>query len=146
MTIDQAIKNIATSELFDGFSYVFDDMYDADQAISHIKKLPCIIHVLPIGGTMTVRNGRIYDREEVAICFVGKVRRDANGDDHRQVFEAMKDAAMRFIAAMNESDDIGNVTVVSYGIMYNQLASIVTGVTLTFVAEGKGECLTTTQS
>ena len=143
MTIDEAIREIATGETFDQFAYVFDDWWDADQAISHVKSLPAIIHVLPIGGTMTVRNGRVYDREQVAVAFVDKVPRDASGDDQRVVFERMKNAAMAFLGEANNSGYFQQVTVAAYGIIYNQLASIVTGVTLTLDIEDNGQCLPT---
>lgn len=144
MTIDEAIKTIATSEAFEDFSYVFDDWNDADQSISRVKALPAIVHILPISGTMTVRNGRIYDSEQVAITFMDKVVRDASGDDQREVFERMKEAAMTFIALANESGHFEKVSVVSYGILYNQLASIVTGVTLKLEITDLGQCLSTT--
>lgn len=143
MTIDEAIMEIATSETFDDFDYVYDDWWDADQSIGRLKRLPAIIHILPIGGTMEVRNGRVYDHEQVAVAFVDKVPRDASGYDQRMVFERMKEAALAFLAAINESDTLQRVTVVSYGIIYNQLASIVTGVTLTMELEDNGQCLST---
>ena len=63
MTIDQAIKDICEKH-FPQFSYIFDDEFNIDQAVSR-EKLPAIAHVLPVGGTMVMRNGRIYDRENI---------------------------------------------------------------------------------
>ena len=90
MTIDEAIKKIATEdEQFSQFTYIFDDWWDVDQAVSRAA-LPAIAHILPIGGSMTMRNGRVYDRENVSVAFVDKVARDASGEDQRVVFERMK--------------------------------------------------------
>ena len=141
MTIDQAIKDIATSEYFSEFCYIFDDWWDVDQSVSRAK-LPAIAHILPIGGVMTMRNGRVYDREQVAIAFFDKVPRDASGEDQRQVFERMKDAAVLFVTLANASGHFDSVTAWNYTVIYNQLASIVTGVMLTLEIADTGNCAT----
>ena len=138
MTIDEGIKKIA-EEHFPRYSYVFDDWYDIDQAVDRTP-LPCIAHVLPIGGTMTLRNGRLYDRESVTVAFLDKVTRDANGDDQRIVFERMKDVAIDFVRRMNESGYFSSVQTWAYNVIYNPLSSIVTGVMLTLDVEGNGTC------
>ena len=138
MTIDQAIKEIAQKH-FPQFSYIFDDWWDVDQAVSRAK-LPAIAHILPIGGSMTARNGRIYDREFVSVAFVDKVARDASGEDQRKVFERMKEAAKDFIKLANASGHFSEVVSWNYDVIYNQLASIVTGVMLTLEIEDNGTC------
>lgn len=140
MTIDEAIKKIATEdEQFSQFTYIFDDWWDVDQAVSRAK-LPAIAHILPIGGSMTMRNGRIYDREYVSVAFVDKVTRDASGEDQRVVFERMKDAAKAFVRTANTSGYFQSVIAWNYDVIYNQLASIVTGVMLTLEIEDNGSC------
>jgi len=138
MTIDEAIKDICGKH-FPQYTYIFDDEFNIDQAISR-EKLPAIAHVLPIGGTMVMRNGRIYDRENIYIGFVDKVTRDASGDDQRKVFERMKDAAKDFIRITNKSGHFKSVTAWDYGVVYNQMASIVTGVMLSITIEDNGTC------
>ena len=140
MTIDEAIKKIATEdEQFTQFTYIFDDWWDVDQAVSRAA-LPAIAHILPIGGSMTMRNGRIYDREYVSVAFVDKVARDASGEDQRVVFERMKDAAKAFVRTANVSGYFQSVIAWNYDVIYNQLASIVTGVMLTMEIEDNGVC------
>lgn len=140
MTIDEAIKEIATEdEQFSQFTYIFDDWWDVDQAVSRAK-LPAIAHILPIGGSMTMRNGRVYDREYVSVAFVDKVTRDASGEDQRVVFERMKDAAKAFVRTANTSGYFQSVIAWNYDVIYNQLASIVTGVMLTLEIEDNGSC------
>ena len=139
MTIDEAIREICTSGEFDEFSYVFDDWWDVDQSISRAR-LPAIAHILPIGGVMSLRNSRVYDREQVAIAFFDKVPRDASGEDQRITFERMKDAAIKFVRLANESGHFGAISAWNYSVIYNQLASIVTGVMLTLEIEGEGVC------
>jgi len=140
MTIDQAIKDICEKH-FPQFSYIFDDWWDVDQAVSRAK-LPAIAHILPIGGSMRVneRTGRIYDREFVSVAFVDKVPRDASGEDQRKVFERMKETAKEFIRIANNSNHFQSVTAWNYDVVYNQLASIVTGVMLTLEIEDNGSC------
>ena len=138
MTIDQAIKDICEKH-FPQFSYIFDDWWDVDQAVSRAK-LPAIAHILPIGGSMTMRNGRIYDREYVSVAFVDKVTRDASGEDQRVVFERMKDAAKAFVRTANTSGYFQSVIAWNFDVIYNQLASIVTGVMLTLEIEDNGSC------
>ena len=138
MTIDQAIKDICEKH-FPQFSYIFDDWWDVDQAVSRAK-LPAIAHILPIGGTMAARNGRIYDREFVSVAFIDKVARDASGEDQRKVFERMKETAKDFIRLANKSGQFQSVVAWSYDVIYNQLASIVTGVMLTLEIEDNGSC------
>lgn len=140
MTIDEAIKKISTEdEQFSQFTYIFDDWWDVDQAVSRAK-LPAIAHILPIGGSMTMRNGRVYDRENVSVAFVDKVARDASGEDQRVVFERMKDAAKAFVRTANASGYFQSVIAWNYDVIYNQLASIVTGVMLTLEIEDNGSC------
>ena len=140
MTIDEAIKKIATEdEQFSQFTYIFDDWWDVDQAVSRAA-LPAIAHILPIGGSMTMRNGRVYDRENVSVAFVDKVARDASGEDQRVVFERMKDAAKTFVRTANTSGYFQSVIAWNYDVIYNQLASIVTGVMLTLEIEDNGSC------
>ena len=140
MTIDEAIKRIATEdEQFSQFTYIFDDWWDVDQAVSRAK-LPAIAHILPIGGSMTMRNGRVYDLENVSVAFVDKVARDASGEDQRVVFERMKDAAKAFVRTANASGYFQSVIAWNYDVIYNQLASIVTGVMLTLEIEDNGTC------
>ena len=138
MTIDQAIKDICEKH-FPQFTYIFDDWWDVDQAVSRAA-LPAIAHILPIGGSMRARNGRIYDREFVSVAFVDKVTRDASGEDQRAVFERMKDAAKEFIRIANTSGHFQSVVSWNYDVIYNQLASIVTGVMLTLEIEDNGTC------
>jgi hypothetical protein len=71
---------------------------------------------------------------------VDKVARDASGEDQRVVFERMKDAAKAFVRTANASGYFQSVIAWNYDVIYNQLASIVTGVMLTLEIEDNGSC------
>jgi len=72
------------------------------------------------------------DTERVGIAFVGKVPKDATGQEERDVFEAQKTAARTFIAALNASGVFDSVSEINYTVLYDRLTSIVTGVFLEF--------------
>lgn len=138
MTIDEKIKAVA-EEYLPTYTYVYNDEYDSDQAIDR-NPLPAIVHLLPSDGTMFIRNGKIYDRETVSVCFFDKVAKDASGDDQREVVDAMKAVGHGFIRALNDSGYFQTITTWSYRVHYNQLASIVTGVEFILVLEDNGTC------
>lgn len=138
MTIDECIKTVA-EEQFSAYTYVYNDWYDSDQAIDR-NPLPAIVHLLPDDGAMYIRNGKIYDRENVTIAFLNKVARDASGDDQREVVDAMKTVAHEFVRALNDSGYFQPIEAWSYKVYYNQLSSIVTGVELTIALEDLGTC------
>ena len=61
-------------------------------------------------------------------------------EDQRVVFERMKDAAKAFVRTANTSGYFQSVIAWNYDVIYNQLASIVTGVMLTLEIEDNGSC------
>lgn len=129
MSIESKIREIA-SEKFPGFSYVFESWDGADSMIGKVD-LPAIVMVLPVGGSLDFRNGRIRDWENCAIAFIDKVDRDANGDDNELVYTAMKEAAGKFISEVNLSGFFEPVDgIVQYYTIYESMAANVSGVLL----------------
>lgn len=141
MNIDLKLKQIA-DEQFGGFSYVFENWYDAGTAIDQLP-LPAIICVLPIDGNIRERNGRTYDAENIVIAFVDKIVRDADGSENSEVYNRMKFEGWRFLQACNKSgyfEPIG-VEQVHYSVIYEQLSTIVTGVAFDLqLTERLGRC------
>lgn len=140
MTIEETIKETANSEQFANMSYVFEDWYGADAALSRTT-LPAIIAILPISGTVHFQNGRVYDTVDIAIAFVDKVARDADGEDNASVYNRMKAVGVDFIKALNDS---GNFLMMedtlNYQVLCEQLSDIVTGVMFTLRLHGNGRC------
>ena len=127
MSIEDKIRQIA-EEQFAGFSYVFEDWYDADARLDTLP-LPAIICIMPVSGSTLFRNGRAYDTENIALAFVDKVARDANGEDNKRTYVPMKEAGMSFIQAINESGWFVPLEGEQYyDVIYEQLSSIVSGV------------------
>lgn len=101
MSIESKIREIA-EEKFAGFSYVFEDWNGAAEKIDRVT-LPAIVCVLPAGGAFNFSRGRVKDKEDCMIAFVDKVSRDANGEDNEEVYSRMKEKAIKFVMALNES-------------------------------------------
>lgn len=127
VSIEEKIREIAESK-FPECSYVFENWTGADEAVDKID-LPAIISILPVGGRLEFRNGRVRDRENCAIAFIDKVARDANGDDNEKVYTAMKEAAGRFIQELNKSGYFEPISdEVSYTTIYESMSTNVSGV------------------
>ena len=136
MSIEERIKSIV-DENFSEFSYVFEDWYDADRAIGKMK-LPAIICILPVSGSLEEHpnSGRMKDTENTAIAFVDKVKRDAKGYDNYETYNRMKKAAKKFIRTINKDDYFRPLQgKQNYSVIYEQTATIVTGVYLDLALE-----------
>ncbi len=101
MSVEDNIRKIA-EERFSEYSYVFEDWNGAAERVDRVP-LPAIVCLLPVGGQFNFSRGRVKDSEDIAIAFIDKVARDANGDDNEEVYTRMKRTACQFIAAMNTS-------------------------------------------
>ena len=129
MSIEEKIKRVCADVLPD-MTYVFADWFDASRIVSKVQ-LPAIINILPVSGTMEVRNGRRRDVQNCAIAFVDKVVKDPTGEDNARVYNRMKDAAVKFLRGLNDSGYFEPLTeAVPYTVIYEQMRSIVTGVYL----------------
>ena len=139
MTIDERIRNIA-SETFPEWTFVFDDWYKADKTIGKVQ-LPVMLELLPVAGAITLRNGMVRNQQTCAIAFLDRVTRDAQGDDQSEVYNRMVTAAEKFVRALNASGAFEPVENVTYYVIYEQTATIVTGVYLDLtLVETIGRC------
>jgi hypothetical protein len=130
MSIDERLKEIVKATLPD-YSYIYENWYDADQAVSRVS-LPAVIHILPVSGSIERHNGRKSDTENCALAFIDKVPRNALGEDNAKVFQTMKDAAFAFLAAVEKSGYFEPLPdVVKYQVICEQFADIVTGIMIT---------------
>lgn len=138
-SIEEKIAEVAKAT-FPNYGYIFADWYDADTEVSRAT-LPAVISILPVSGSIEFRNGRTYDTENVAIAFVDKVKKDANGSDNAEAYNRMKQAAIRFINALNRSGYFEPVDGSQpYQVIYEQLSDIVTGVMMELQLKEKGRC------
>lgn len=139
-SIEQTLKKIA-EEQFEGFSYVFENWEDADTKLEKIE-YPAIVSILPTGGSVKMKNGRVYDTEYVALAFLDKAPRGAEGEDNAEIYTRMKIEGWRFIQAINETRKFQPLDNVPYDTICERLATVVTGVMFQITLEQQmGGCL-----
>lgn len=138
-TIESVIKEVA--ETFQGYTYLLETMYDISTRMEKCP-YPLIGNIIPDGGTITLRNGRLRDAENVSLVFLDKVRRGADGRDNEKVYNRMKMVAGLFMERLNATGFFEGIESVNYGIVMERLSTIVTGVQLTFTLRMEmGVCL-----
>lgn len=98
-TIEKVLKEVAQSVL-PSFTWVFDSWLDADSQLDRIKKFPAIVVILPTSGTTEIRNGRVYDKENIAVAFIDLAKRDSDGEESAAVYNGMKVAGASYINAL----------------------------------------------
>ena len=139
-SIEQTLKEIA-AEHFPAFSYVFENWQDADAKLEKIE-YPAIICVLPTGGSVGMRNGRVFDTEYLAIAFLDKAPRGAEGEDNKEIYTRMKQEGIRFLNALNKSGKVEPIEQAPYDTICERLATIVTGVMFQLtIKQRQGACL-----
>ena len=90
---------------------------------------PAIVCILPTGGETKIQNGRVYDTEYLALAFLDKAPRHAEGEENAEVYNRMKVAGWTFIERMNDT-------------ICERLATVVTGVMFSLtLKEREGRCV-----
>ena len=139
-TIEALIRQTA-AEQFADFSYVFENWEDADAKLEKIQ-YPAIVCVLPTGGSVSMRTGRVFDTEYVALAFLDKAPRGAEGEDNKEIYTRMKLEGIRFLNALNKSGKIEPIEQAPYDTICERLATIVTGVLFQLtIKQRRGTCL-----
>lgn len=138
-SIEQVIQEVA-EEHFPDYSYVFETWQDADTQLERLS-FPAIVSVVPVSGTTALKNGKVYDTENVALAFLDAATRDADGKDNAEVYNRMKMAGARFIRALNATKQYEPIDNAPYQTICEQMATIVTGVMYTLTIKQEiGEC------
>ena len=101
---------------------------------------PAIVCVLPTGGNITAKNGRVYDTNEIAIAFIDKAPRDAKGAQLMDVHARMLEDAVKFCTAVGKSRYFEPIEQAQYTTIYEQLSTIATGVMLQLSLRSKIPC------
>ena len=138
MTIEEKIQSIADDH-FPQCGYIFDNLYRIDQRME-TAAFPAIVCTLPARGDMLIRNGRVYDTEDVLIGFFNIVPQDANGEDNAAVYNDMKSLGIAFVDKMNESGLFDKVEAWNYEVWCFRMANIVTGVFFSIRIQDIGRC------
>lgn len=124
-SIEQIIREAAAK--MQGYTYIYETWEDADTKLEKMT-FPAIVCVMPTSGTTTIRNGRIYDTENVALAFLDSVPRNAEGEDNGEVINAMKVVGAKFFDLLNKSGELEPLSSIPYEVVCEQLSTIVSGV------------------
>lgn len=124
-SIEQIIREAAAK--MQGYTYIYETWEDADAKLEKMT-FPAIVCVMPTSGTTTIRNGRIYDTENVALAFLDSVPRNAEGEDNGEVINAMKVAGAKFFDLLNKGGELEPLSSIPYEVVCEQLSTIVSGV------------------
>ena len=134
------LKAIADAVL-PNFSLLFGTWDDVDRQLDSVT-YPAIFEVLSVSGGGVIRNGKVYEREDILLAFVDKVPRDADGVENMNAVERMRQAMIIFVDAFNRSGAFQPLTDFTYTTIYEGGANIHTGVTLEVqVLDLVGDCL-----
>lgn len=141
MSIEDKIRETAEKG-WPEYGFVLEDWAGVDRAVDKTD-LPAIVCFLVESGELDFSKGWVKDSENVILAFVDKVPRDADGDENKTTYEAMKDVMMSFIAALTKSGYFEPIQErVTYNTLYEVLASNVSGVWCNItLKEKKGFCL-----
>lgn len=127
MSIEDKIKEVATKG-WPKYGFVQEDWAGVDRAVDKTD-LPAIICFLVESGSLDFKNGYVKDSENVILAFIDKVPMDADGDDNKTTYEAMKETMKKFIGALMKTQYFEPITApVEYNSLYEVLASNVSGV------------------
>lgn len=139
-SIEQTIREIA-AEHFPKFTYVFENWEDADTKLERLE-YPAIVCVLPAGGSVGMRNGRIFDTEYIALAFLDKAPRGAEGEDNAEIYTRMKVEGWKFIEQINKTRQFEPILTVPYDTICERLSTVVTGVMFSLTLQQiQGGCI-----
>lgn len=140
MTIDEKIALVCQG--VEGLTYHYNDWTKANVEFDNIR-FPVLLNLLPADGEFTVRNGQLRDKPNGMFAFLDLTDFDENATENSTVVARMKDAARRFIAAVNESGLFVQIEgTFRYQVVYDKLDVNVTGVVLPLtLSERIGVCL-----
>lgn len=139
MSIAEKIHVVLRRTLPD-WGIVFDDWRGVDKLLTKAK-LPCVFVILPNGGRVEYRNGRIRHSQDIAVAFAMKVPKDADGNDNDMRTEYCLDTAEVVLQAIANSGYFLPFGVVNYTTFYEQMSSIVSGVVLNLTLEDEVKCV-----
>lgn len=140
MTVEQKVRSVA--ETIDGLTYIFENWTKADIRIERLP-LPAMINLLPVSGSLKLKNNQFKDQPNCMFAFFDKSERDSNGLEYDTVVDRCKALAMEFIARLNDSGLFEPIDgEINYSVSLEKLSSIVSGITVSVqLKEIKGTCV-----
>lgn len=99
-SVESKIRKVAS--IFDKCEYMFADYAQANVSFDKVDK-PTILYVLPSGGRLYFHHNRVTDAPNVQLWFLCPSEFDFDGEENECRVEAMKQLAIAFVHALNES-------------------------------------------
>ena len=101
MSIEEVLRDVARKK-YPSYGFVLEDWNGIDRAVDKVD-LPAIVVFLVESGTLTFKNGRCKDAEDIVFAFIDKVSRDADGDDNTTTCTELKKVAKSYIADIQKT-------------------------------------------
>lgn len=141
-TIENVLKEVA-KKVLPSFTWVFDSWLDADSQLDRIKSFPAIVVILPVTGTTEIRNGKVYDKENIAVAFINLAKRDSSGEESASVYNEMKIAGASFINALQRSRTFEGLEGENqYQTIYEKGSAVFTGIMYSLtIKQALGGCI-----
>ena len=136
--VRQRIKTIACKM---GIRYLFASMYEANLVVGD-GDFPVLIDVLPISGSVAIRQGLFMDAPNCLLFFCDKTHLDYKAEREQPTIARMKQLAFEFIAEANRSGYFETIEEASYEIMYDRTDAAVSGVAVSItLRDAIGVCV-----
>lgn len=133
-TVELKVRSIAERTL-PSMAYLFADYSQANVALDKIDR-PTVLYLLPPSGALGVRRDIIRDKPQTQIWFLCPSDFDFDGNDNDCRIEAMKRAALRFLAGVNDSGLFEPIEGdVPYQVAYDTFDDNLTGICINPVLE-----------
>ena len=138
--IENKIREIAEKM---GLPYIFDDWMTSNVRLDNTP-LPCMVNVLPVSGSYSMRGNMLCVRANCLVAFLDKADFDFDGIENNNVIDRMAKYAAAFILLCNRSgyfETIGDSDI-EMQIVYDKADVNVTGVILSLtLQEVDGICM-----
>lgn len=136
--VRQRIKEIACKI---GVRYVFASMGEANIILDD-GRFPVLVDVLPISGSVYIRQGIFKDAPNCLLFFCDKTELDYESEKEQPTIAKMKQLAFKFISEANASGYFDIISEASYQVMYDRLDVSVSGVALSItLKDAVGVCV-----
>ena len=141
MSIEEVLRDVAQKK-YPSYGFVLEDWNGIDRAVDKVD-LPAIVVFLVESGTLTFKNGRCKDEEDIVFAFIDKVPRDADGDENTTTCTELKKVAKSYIGDLQKTGYFEPINQnVEYTNLYEILASNCTGLMFRLrLQEAAGECV-----
>jgi hypothetical protein len=100
---EQKIKELVEQIQSDEFAYIFGSKNEANEVLDSTP-MPCVINILPISGTGTIKGNSIKMQPNCLFAFLDKISEEEKlAEEITEISSRMMAALKEFIARLNKS-------------------------------------------